>query len=456
MGAIKLVWGNVSALLGQVLGVWNAPPWLRWSTQRTRQVTSASGAALKRHPRLSAALAAGVVAVGVAGYHGHAWWKARPKPVEVSLAVNGPAITDFANGGLPQGVVVSFNESVAPLSAVGKAVEAGISVTPPVAGSWKWLDDRRLAFEPKSDWPVGVDFKATMARELFAPQMRLATYDFAFSSAPFAAKVRKAEFYQDPVNPAVKKGVFELNFSHPVSPPELEKRIELRLADQAEGVLGVGRETTAFTISYDKLKLNAYVHSAQLAVPKEATQLTMAVDKGVVAQLGGKGSGHKLSQSITVPGQYGLGINDVNALVVTNERFEPEHVLVINTSQLVHERELAKNVSAWVLPLKNPSQKPEEQGEEPYPWSDPKEITDKLLAVSTQLVLTPVPSERDHTQTHSFKLRADVGRIVYVQIEPKFKSFGGYLMRDRAQRFVTMPPYPPELRILSEGALLPM
>ncbi|MBC7993729.1 MAG: alpha-2-macroglobulin family protein, partial [Rhizobacter sp.] len=46
--------------------------------------------------------------------------------------------------------------------------------------------------------------------------------------------------------------------------------------------------------------------------------------------------------------------------------------------------------------------------------------------------------------------------IVYVQIEPKFKSFGGYLMRDRAQRFVTMPPYPPELRILSEGALLPM
>jgi len=456
MGAIKLVWSHVGALLGQLVGVWNAPPWLKWCTERTRHLASASSAALTRHPRLSAAIAAGVVAAGAAGYYGYAWWQAQPKPVEVSLAVNGPAITDFANNGVPQGVVVSFNESVAPLSAVGKAVETGISVTPAVEGSWKWLDDRRLAFEPKSEWPVGVDFKATLARELFAPQMRLATYDFAFSSAPFLAKLRKGEFYQDPVNPALKKGVFELHFSHPVNPVELEKRIELRLAGQAEGVLGVGRETTAFTVSYDKLKLNAYVHSVQLAVPKEATQLSMTVDKGVVAQLGGKGSDNKLTRAITVPGQYGLGINDVNALVVTNDRFEPEHVMVINTTQLVHERELARNVSAWVLPLKNPDLKKEEQGEEPYPWADPKEITDKVLAASTKLTLTPVPSERDHTDTHSFKLKTDVGRIVYVQIEPKFKSFGGYLMRDRAQRFITMPPYPPELRILSEGALLPM
>lgn len=456
MGAIKLVWGHASTWLGMLVGVWSAPPWLRWFGKRTSQGFQATHLTVKQHPRISAAIAAGVVAAGVAGYHTYTWWQARPKPVEVALSVSGPALTDFANGGAPQGVVISFNESVADLSAVGKPVETGITVTPAVEGSWKWQDDRHLSFEPKNEWPVGVEFKASMARELFAPQMQLETYDFEFNSAPFVAKIRKAEFYQDPQTPDLKKGVFELHFSHPVNAAELEKRIELRLSGQAEGVLGVGRETTPFTVSYDKLKLNAYVHSAQLVVPKESTQLTMTVDKGVPAQAGGNGSAAKLSQAIGVPGQYGLSITDVTPLVVTNERFEPEHVLVIHTSQLVHERELAKNVSAWVLPLKNPDIKKDEQGDDPYPWSDAKEITSTVLAASTKLPLAPVPAERDYTDAHSFKLRADVGRVVYVQIEPKFKSFGGYLMRDRAQHLVTIPPYPPELRILSEGALLPM
>jgi hypothetical protein len=30
----------------------------------------------------------------VGGWFGHAWWQARPKPVEVSLTVSAPALTD--------------------------------------------------------------------------------------------------------------------------------------------------------------------------------------------------------------------------------------------------------------------------------------------------------------------------------------------------------------------------
>ena len=456
MGSIKRVLSNVGVWLGLLLGVWNAPPWLRWCSTRLQQAGAATWTALKRRPKLSALMLAGVVAASAGAYHGYSWWKARPQPLEVNFTVNGPALTDFANNGTPQGVVVAFTESVAPLSAVGKAVETGVRVTPAVEGGWKWLDDRHLAFEPKNEWPVGVDYKATLARELLAPQIRLQTYDFAFSSAAFAATIRKAEFYQDPEKPSLKKGVVELHFSHPVNAAELEKRIELRMAGQAEGVLGVGRETTSFKVTYDKLKLNAFVHSAELAIPKESTALVATVDKGVTAQWGGAGSAEKLSKSITVPGLYRLSITDVATVIATNERFEPEQVLVINTSQRVHERELAKNVSAWILPLKNPSLKPEDHPQGPYPWADTKEITEAVLAASTKLTLTPMPAEHDHTSVHSFKLRADVGRVVYVQVEPKFKSFGGYLLRAREQRLITMPPYPPELRILSEGALLAM
>jgi len=37
--------------------------------------------------------------------------------------------------------------------------------------------------------------------------------EFAFASAAFEAKLRKAEFYQDPVNPTLKKAVVEFAFA---------------------------------------------------------------------------------------------------------------------------------------------------------------------------------------------------------------------------------------------------
>jgi alpha-2-macroglobulin len=454
MDAWRTAWGRVKAGLGMVLGEWSAPPWWSWTARQTARGASAGVGVLRRHPKASVAVLLGLAAAGYGAHEAYRWWSSRPRPVEVQLQVQGPTLTDFANGGSPQPVVVTFSASVAALAQVGKAVETGLAVSPAVEGRWNWRDDRHLVFEPKAEWAVGTRYEVQLQPSLFAPEVRLQSDRFSFSSAPFTATLKRAEFYQDPFNPTLKKGVVELAFSHPVNPAELEKRIELRLAGQAEGVLGVGRESTPFTLTYDKLKLNAYVHSATLPIPKETTQLSLVVDKGVAAQAGGAGSASRLAASIQVPGLYALQVAEVSPMIVTNERFEPEQVLVVRTTQLVHERELARHVSAWVLPLKHPSKKPEEQGDEPYPWSDPSEVTQAVLAASARLPLAPVPAEHEHTDVHSFKLRADVGRVVYVQIEPKFKSFGGYLMRNRHQQLVTVPPYPPELRILSEGALL--
>ena len=450
------LWQRLARLWAALFGVWSAPPWLRWIASRLARAASQAVAQVRARPRASAAVAVALVALGVGGWYGHAWWQARPKPVEVSFKVSDPAVTDFANGGAPRPLSVGFSGSVAPLALVGKEVSSGLRITPAVEGSWRWADDKRLEFTPKAEWPVGADYKVAIDRSAVAPQARLSAYEFAFASAAFVPTLRKVEFYQDPVNPANKNVEIEIGFSHPVNGAELEKRIELRLAGQAEGVLGVGRETTPFTVSYDKLKLFAYVHSAVLPIPKESTAFSVALEKGVPAQAGGVPSKAALTQSVAVPGLYSLSVDTVAATVVTNERFEPEQVLVVATSQLVHERELAKNIAAWVLPLQNPSVKKEEQTEAPYEWSEPGEITAEVLKLATRLDLGPIAAEREHTQTHSFKFRADVGRSLYVQVDPKTRSFAGYLMRDRAQRLLKVPPYPSELRILSQGALLAM
>ena len=456
MNAVNRLGGMMVALFAAVFGEWSAPPWLRWVGARLHRGASATSAAMRARPRAFAAGALALVLLAVGGYYGRLWWKARPQPVEVSFKVINPALTDFANNGTPHPLVVTFSKSVAPLALVGKDVPTGIAAAPPVEGQWRWATDRQLEFAPKADWPVGAEYTVQINRDAIAPQVQLDQYEFKFASAAFEARLRKAEFYQDPINPALKKAVIEFGFTHPVNTAEFEKRLELRLAGQAEGVLGVGRETTKFTVVYDKLKLSAYVHSVALPIPKESTTLNVTLAKGLVAQAGGNATPAELTGTVAVPGLYSLSVEDMTPTVVTNERFEPEQVLIVATSQLVHERELARNLKVWLLPTRNPDLKKDDQTDEPYAWSDTREVSAAVLKAATLLPMAPVPSEQEFTQTHSFKFRADVGRMLYVQVDAATKSFGGYLMRGHAQRIVTVPPYPAELRILSQGALLPM
>jgi uncharacterized protein YfaS (alpha-2-macroglobulin family) len=441
---------GTGAVLAAVFGVWTAPAWLRWCGR----MLAAAGAAVARwvraHPRLAAGLAAGALLAAGGGYGAYRWWQAQPKPEQASFQVSGPAVTDFANNGSPQSVTVSFDRSVAPLQQAGKEVTAGIEVSPRVDGLWQWMGDKQLVFTPRQEWPVGTRYSVSLQPALVAPHMRLERYDFEFASAPFQATIRKSEFHQDPIDPVRKKAVMELGFSHPVNAAELEKRIELRLPGAAD-------EKIPYTISYDKLKLTAYVHSAALPIPKESGQLTLKVAAGVTAQAGGPGSEQPLAQGVRVPGLYSLDIDDASVAVVSNDRYEAEQVLIVSTSQLVHEREVAQNLTAWVLPLHKPGTPPEEQkADQPYGWSDMSEITAAVLAKADKLPLAPVAAEREHVQLHSFKMQADVGRVVYLQVEPRIKSFGGYLMRQRAQRVIMVPPYPAELRLLGQGALLPL
>lgn len=451
MGVLSRVAQQLRAGLALIVGEWAAPPWMRWCGAKAGQ--GARGIAAR--PRLTGAVLLVLALAAAASWYGTRWWKARPRPIEVTLSVENPALTHFASEGLPQRMTVTFSDSVAPLSEVGKPVPAGLRMSPEVPGIWRWLDDRRLAFEPSAEWPVGAEFKVAMDKAMLAPQVRMETYEFKFRSARFEATLEKAEFYQDPTDPHAKRGEIAVRFTHPVDTAAFEKLVELRMDGQSDGVLGMGRETTPFTVTYDKYKVRAYIHSANLPIPKESTQLKVTVDDGVVSQLGGPGTLQPLTGSLTVPGLYGLSIDSVATQVVTNERFEPEQVLMIGTSQTVHEREFAKNVTAWLLPEQNPAVKPEDRTDGPHPWSL-DEVTEAVLAKATRVPLAAVPSEEEWTTTHAFKVQGDVGRSLFVRIEPKMKSFGGYSMRSRAQAVAMFNPYPAELRILSQGALLPM
>src|SRR3546814_4282776 len=95
------------------------------------------------------------------------------------------------------------------------------TLNPAHPGTWQWIDDKSLSFEPAEDWPVGQAFKGGFAKKrLIAGHQRLDTYEFAFTAPAFEATIKGTEFHQDPQVATDKKAVLTLRFSHPVRSEE--------------------------------------------------------------------------------------------------------------------------------------------------------------------------------------------------------------------------------------------
>ncbi|PYM15140.1 MAG: alpha-2-macroglobulin, partial [Candidatus Rokuibacteriota bacterium] len=203
-------------LVGRVS--WTPPRWLAWLGAR---VVAASRSAAA-HPRLSIALAIGLVLVSGGGYWAYAWWQARPRPLVVQLSVTNPVRTLIEDDKKPTPLVVTFDRPVAPLARIGKEVTSGITISPPLTGTWRWASEKRLELIPQDDWAVGAEYTVTLDKKPLLREVRLAQDHFTFQTPAFAITVTSKQFFQDPTNPALKKAVIDLRFTHPVNTAELE------------------------------------------------------------------------------------------------------------------------------------------------------------------------------------------------------------------------------------------
>lgn len=445
----------VLRLLGQVLAVfvgrlsWQAPAWMLAG----ERAGLAGWGVLRRNPGRVAAAVGAIAVLATGGWLLYKAEQQRPKPpapVVAVLRTNAPALTDYtADPVTVHTLDLAFSQSVAPLALVGKDVTAGVSLQPALSGTWSWVNDRLLRFKPAGDWPVGQRYEGRFDKAvLFAPQANVSTDRFEFATADFAVTLTGSEFYQDPQDAALKKGIVNLSFSHPVDTAEFEKRVSLQL-------IGPGRSKAAqkFVVNYDKLRLNAWVHSAPLAaLPKDAATLDLVVAPGVKAASGGRAAEQEINASVSVPGMYSLSVSGMEPTLVDNSQFEPEQVLLLNFSHAVGEKEAAKVVKAWLLPPTNPYA-PEGQREQTWNWTQ-NSIDERVLKIAEPLPLAPIAAELDYAEQQSFKFRADPGRYVYVRVGKGLGAFGGYLLAQDANNVVQVPEYPRILRFMAEGSLL--
>ena len=451
---------TVQSLLGDFR--WAPPPWLRAVAGRT-----AAGYQLARsNPRPTGLAILALLALGGGSYGAWRWYQAQPKPVTIELTVTAPARTCYEcdQPGNPNPLVLTFAGSVAPLEAIGKPLDAhksGLKLNPGFAGDWNWVDEHTLRFQPRGDWPIGQSYEIAIPRRgLVAAHILLARYSVEFMSPPFTAKVDSSEFYQDPVQATDKRFATTLAFSHPVDPLALEQRISLtfydRITDKEERKV---EPSPPFTVTYDKLKLHAYVHAGQLPVPEKAGRAVITVDSGVKAARGGNSTKDKLTAGADIPGRNSLDVAKAQLQIVRDERDEPSQALMIETSHSVTEQAMKSHVTAWLLPERNPDPSLQAAWERSnagraYPWNSPTEVTGTVLNVAQRFGLEYVANEREHVELHSFRLKAAPGRYLYVRIEKGLESFGGYRMPEATDRVLAVPAYPQELQIAQSGSLL--
>ena len=430
---------------------WQPPAWLRAIGTGLGRL----GVAARARPARFSGLFVALIAVGIGGWFGYRAWRDRPQPIieaPASFKVYAPLLTGYDEAAqkiIVHPLRIDFSRSAAPLALVGKSATAGIALKPELAGTWTWLTDRELNFQPRDDWPVGQNFRIDFERKLaFAEHVRIDKDEANFSSAPFRAAIEQGEFYQDPQDATAKKAVIHVNFSHPVDAASFEKAVSLKL-------LGPKDVSTPkkFVVSYDERKVNAFVNSEPLTIPTYDAALAYTIAGNVHAARGGPALDKPIEGKVAVPGLYSLKIDEISATLVDNAKFEPEQVLVVNATQAVSERDTAHVVSVWLLPKFNPKTPEDERGDQPYAWGE-SEVGADVLKAAQKLTLDAIPAEHEYAELQSFKYHADTGRVLYVRIEKGLKSLGGYVLGKAATSIVQVPEYPRMLRFMADGALL--
>lgn len=426
---------------------WQQPPWLLILKSKLASL----GQLIKAKPLTSVGIL--IVLCGLMGGSWYAWhwWQNRPQPVRIDFAVTEPERTAIENNAAPQPLLINFNASVAPLDQVGKDIQQGITLKPTIEGRWHWLDDKTLEFKPAKDWSVGQIHQVSFDDSLVAKQIRLARQDFKFTTAKFVASIEKSEFFQDPIDPTIKKAIFQLSFSHPVDAAILETKINLTLNNSAGNT--EERQPVKFTVTYDPLKLHAYIHSELLAVPRDNQLAELTLNKDLQAANSEAIYAQALSAKVTIPGKYvGLSITDAQVVVTPNPKTQAQdQVLMLSTSLPVSESVIAGALKVWQLP-EFPDD-PEVDRSQPYAWS-PDSVTDAILTRSQAIEIKALPAEHAFSATHSFLIQADTKRTLWVSIAKGLEAYGGYLLPATYTNTIAVPDYPKALQIMGAGSLL--
>ena len=427
----------LSVLVGEVS--WRPPSWAR-----------AAGARIARQPFATASLFILLILCGLGLRWAASLWKHRPVPLETNWIVTAPAIPEPSDQFIPQPLSLTFDRSIARLESIGQPVKSGVTLSPPLRGTWRWAGDTTLVFDPLEDWPAGTTFSIRLDRSLFSPQARLATLQKNFQTPAFTVALSDLNFYINPVDPRTRQITATLTFSNPVNRASLEAGLRLTAQDEDQ-LFGPGSPQTARrTITYAKRDRIAYVRSASLQLPQHSGYAKLEIADDVRSASGGADLEKAVEREVLIPSLFDLfKFDSAEVVIATDPEGEPSQALVVHSTIGVKSEALARAVHAFVLPQRPPSRTSTSKI-----WDGPAQITPALLEKLSPVKLDPIATDKEYDNTRSFHLKVPENAQLYVTIDQGTVALGGFPLGQKYDVVCTVPPYQREIRLLHKGALL--
>lgn len=421
---------------------WHPPGWIRvpWHW--------VCGLAQRLPRRCRYGLGLAVLAMALAG--GTIWWWThRPQPQRIAVTLTPPGVTNNAEILHPDPIRLRFGEPVAPLEAIGVVVTDGITLTPSVPGEWTWTDGRTLVFRPREDWPAGTRYTVATRPDMYAAQTRLAEYTLQFTTPVFQAEIPTFSFYQDPQDPALKKMVGTIRFSHPVDLDGLDGEIALeRFGDEK---LGGDATPIPFTGIADRHRRTVYVHSEKITLAEKDYFMRLRLDDGARTTLGTVRLETAVENTAVVPGfATFFRVEEIQSQIVRNADDDPEQLLIVRLRDGVRPKAFYDHFVMYALPVRTAR----DVADAVVPWESISEVPPDVLAAAPQVPCTPLPSAEAFTTLLSCRYRQAPGTTLYVLVKQGLASFGGYRLAEAVADLVTAPAFPTELRFTPAGSLL--
>lgn len=443
---LSIILNACSSVFGKLN--WRSPPWMNYlSTQSKSSPKMFWGSSLLI-----------ILILIAAGYTIH-WYKNLPQPIYTTAQITVPDTTPNTEEQLvPNNLIIDFgiknngfiNQSVAPLSHIGKTVTHDIEMTPNMPGTWTWNTDSQLVFTPSEDWPAGQKFTIHFAPDFFTENANMERYEYSFYTHPFQGTITEFKLYQDPIHAEIRNAVATIEFNYPVNTQTLEKNTSL--VYQAKS--GSTAAKLPFTVTYDKNKRVAYLHSKSIKIDNIARYLRITLSKEVSSSTDSAHLQHQLTQNLLIPSaQDFLKIDSASASIVRNEKDRPEQVLTVETSLGINEHEFNKSVHIYLLPKDRPATVAEE-AKTNYQWQNPGEVTQAVLSLATPLNKEVIPTEQNYSSLHSFKFKAQTPRYIYIKVDKGMKGFGGFTLGHEYTAVIPVPDIPKEISFLHKGSLL--
>src|SRR6195256_6494426 len=471
---------------------WKPPYWLQRGFARV--VLFRRG-----HPLLAAVIVLLAFAIAGGSVRGWRWYQNRPKPHKVYAEVGSIPVTPLEKELKFPPLTIQFSESAARLEDLKNPTLQQVRLDPPVAGAWKWMNDRKLSFAPAQDWPADKKYRIIFDKTFFPAHVLMDKLEYDAGTPAFRAELKDVTLSEDAKEPGVQRVLAKVELTHAVESGQLEKFLTLNMLG-GSNVFPPNDPAPHFSITFGLHNRQAFVRSSPIVLPPEEDWMKLILASGLPTGQGGAELHDPIEYKTQIPSKVtAFQIKAVDSSIVRNKEGEPEQILNIETTSDIATPELAKSVHIYLLPKRdvkkteateeeesttdslseenatesseeststetaksNEEESGSDEGENTTEetstekkWANADEITDEILAQATIVKFTPIAMEKEFARDHHFKFRLEGDGQLYVRIDKGLKARSGYELAENHANMVVPAELPQEVEIQGDGGLL--